>query len=286
MYTTYTITLAGPSDSCILTYNLQDHETAQTWASLIEQVTPNHLRETLNPWQNFGTADLNQCINRLEQIIDELNSWLPDDKIIRKKWNHSDHQESVNRLHVHFPDQEKNESDEGRRRQLSEYNDLIHEIESMTNSTKARPYLLLCPDGLTDVPLTDFTKFRAQRHFGELCLHYCHVGRHPFELFAAGDLVCPADQIVPQHSINAYHTLRFYDDAFLEHWIKQNFKQFYNRSTLKSVIEFDDPKMAFGYVPLGNLVKVNDSVDFTNDFVYDLVRKCSKVVSWEVTKNE
>ena len=266
---------------------MQDHDTAQTWASLIEQVNPSYLRETLNPWQNFGTTDLNQRIDRLEQLIDELNAWLPDDKLIRKKWDHYNHQESVNRLHVHFPEQEKNERDEARRGQLSEYNDLIHEIEGMTHSTeKVRPYLLLCPDGLSNVPLTDFTNFSAQRHFGELCLHYCHVGRHPFEVYSAGDLFCPIEQIVPQHAINAYHTLRFYDDDFLEHWHRQKFKQFYKRSTLQSVVAFDDPKMAFGYITLGNLVKVNNSFDFTKDYVYNLVRSCNKVVEWKVSKDE
>lgn len=287
MYTAYSITLSGPSESCVLEYAIQNHEIAQAWASLMTQVSPAQLRETLNPWQNFGITELDKRIARLEELIDELNSWLPEDNIIRKKWDYNNHQESVNRLHVHFPEQEKNERDEARRRQLSEYNDLIHEIEGMTHSsTKHRPYLLLCPDGLTEVALTDFTRFRAQRHFGELCLHYCHVGRHPFELYSAGDLYCPSEQIIPQHAINTYHTLRFYDDDFLEHWHKQKFKQFYNRSTLKSVIAFDDPKIAFGYITLGNLVKVNNSVDFTKDFAYNLVRVCDKVERWEISKDK
>lgn len=282
-YNYYTVTLSGGDEQCVFTYKIQEHDTAQAWASLMKQVDISYLRDTLNPWQNFGIDGLNQKIERLETLIDELNSWLPQENIIRKKWNHADHQESVNRLHVHFPEQEKSETDIGRRRQLSEYNDLIHEIEGMTHRpNQPRPYLLVCPDGLESLPLTDYTHFKAQRQFGELCLHYCHVGRHPFELYSAGDLYCPVEQIVPQHAINAYHTLRFYDDDCLEHWHKQKFRNFYERSTLKSVVEFTDPKMAFGYITLGKLEKVNNSVDFTKEAVYNLVYSSNKIEHWEI----
>lgn len=283
-YSHYSITLDGDEGSCTLKYKLHEHKTAQVWASLMNQCDYTYLRPTLNPWQNFDTANLNQKIVRLEILIDELNSWLPEDKRILKKWNHSDHQESVNRLHVHFPEQEKNETDPNRRSQLSEYNDLIHEIEGITHRpNQRRPYLLICPDGLQDIPLNDYSHFKAQRHFGELCLHYCHVGRHPFELYSAKDVYCPVEQIIPQHAINTYHTLRFYDDDCLEHWHKQNFRRFYEHSTLKQKLQFDDPKMAFGYIRLGALEKVNDSVDFTKELVYTLVSNCNKIVKWEVS---
>jgi hypothetical protein len=283
MYTNYTIALSGDIESCILTYTIQEHEAAQVWASLMKQVDVSSLRDTLNPWQNFNIAGLPQKIDRLEILIDELNSWLPEDKNIRKKWNHADHQESVNRLHVHFPEQEKSETDKDRLRQLSEYNDLIHEIEGLTRRpNQPSPYLLICPDGLQDITLNDYSRFKAQRYFGELCLHYCHVGRHPFELYSARDISCPIEQIIPQHAINTYHTLRFHDDDYLEHWYKPNFRRFYELSTLKQKIQFDDPKMAFGYIPLGTLEKVNDSVDFTKELVYTLVSNCNKIDHWEI----
>lgn len=284
VYSKYTIELAGEDTGCTLTYSLFEHEPAQVWASLINKCVPTQLRSTLNPWQNFNLNALDDKIIRLEALIDQLNTWLPNDKVILKKWNHDDHQESVNRLHVHFPEQEQTEKDPNRRNQLSEYNDIIHEIEGITLRPKqSRPYLLVCPDGIQEVPLSDYSQFTAQRRFGELCLHYCHVGRHPFELFSANDVDCPIEQILPQHAVNAYHTLRFYDSDWMDHWHKQAFKNFYGRSTMRHKLAFDDPKMAFGYISLGTLEKVNDSVDFTKELVYTLVSNCNKIVSWKVS---
>lgn len=283
MFSKYSILLKGETDTCLLTYNIKSHSSAQIWAALMKQCGPVSLRETLNPWQNFDSSIINKKIERLECLIDDLNSWLPTEKRILKKWNHNDHQESVNRLHVHFPEQEKTEKDKDRKKQLSEYNDLIHEIEELSlRPDQKRSYLLVCPDGIEEVPIMDYSQFRAQRHFGELCLHYCHVGRHPFELYSAWDIHCPTDQIIPQHAINTYHTLRFYDDPCLEHWHKQKFKNFYDKSTLKNKIDFKDPKIAFGYISIGNLEKVNESTQYTKPEVYTLVNKCNRIVEWYI----
>lgn len=283
MYNYYTITLSGGDEPCVLTYKIQDHITAQIWASLMKQVDVSSLRETLNPWRNFDHTILNQRIEHLESLTAKLNSWLPKDKIIPMKWDYDNHQASVNKFHVHFPEQEKTETDVNRLRQLSEYNDLIHEIEGLAyNLEKNRPHLLVCPDGLSEIPLTDYTHFKARRTFGELCLHYCHVGRHPFELYSANDLNCPVDQIVPQTGINAYHTLRFYDDDWFDHWQFPKFRNFYERSTLKSKMAFEDAKMAFGYITIGKLEKVNNSVDFSNETVYNLVYNSNKIYHWEI----
>lgn len=227
MFSEYSIVLQGKDEKCTLKYSINDHKSAQVWAGLMKECDSTSLRESLDPWQNFHIIDINQKILQLEELIDQLNEWLPNDEKILRKWNYDDHKESVNRLHVHFPEQEKTITDPTKKNQLTKYNDLIHEIEELTfRPNEQRPYLLICPDGIEDIPLTDFLNFSAKRFFGELCLHYCHVGRHPFELYSAGDVDCPIDQIIPQHSINTYHTLRFYDDSCLEQWHMQKFKFF------------------------------------------------------------
>jgi hypothetical protein len=242
------------------------------------------LRESLDPWQNFHIIDINQKILQLEELIDQLNEWLPNDEKILRKWNYDDHKESVNRLHVHFPEQEKTITDPTKKNQLTKYNDLIHEIEELTfRPNEQRPYLLICPDGIEDIPLTDFLNFSAKRFFGELCLHYCHVGRHPFELYSAGDVDCPIDQIIPQHSINTYHTLRFYDDSCLEQWHMQKFKFFYNQSTIKNKFKFNDPRLTFGYISLGSLKSVNNLTEYNKDELVKLVKHCNTIISWSVT---
>ena len=277
MYQYYDITLQG-SDTVKLTYQLEQHRPAQVWAGLIHNAKVENLRPNLNPWQNFDKNILHERIIQLESLIDKLNEWLPEK--IKGKWNHSNHQESVNRLHVHFPEHEKNTDDIDKKNQLSTYNDLIHEIEDLTlRPTESRPHLLICPDYLPDIPLEkdDFKLFRASHQFGSLVLHYCHVGRHPFELYSASDLNCPVDQIVPQRNIATYHTLRFYNSSYMEHWHKGRFKNFYEHSTLKQVIDWNDPMMAFGYIPMGKLVTSLSLQD-----VLDQVKSCNRIVNWRV----
>jgi hypothetical protein len=275
----YDITLQG-KDRVTLTYKLEQHRPAQVWAGLMHSATVSSLRPTLNPWQNFDKSVITERITRIEKLIDEINEWMPDQNKIIGKWDHNNHQESVNRFHVHFPEQEKTETDPLHRSQLSEYNDLIHEIESLAViSFTPKPRLLICPDRYDNIPLMDddYKLFRARRFFGELCLHYCHVGRHPYELYAAGDVNCPIDQILPQNSMTTFHTLRFYNDEYMEHWHKGRFQEFYDRSTLKQVLDFNDPKMAFGYITMGKLMSSN-----TQQEVLDLVSNCNKIIDWKV----
>lgn len=277
MYQYYEITLQG-SETITLTYKLEQHRPAQVWAGLMHSTSITQLRKNLNPWQNFDKNVLPLRISQLENLIDELNEWLPN-KIIGK-WNYNNHQESVNRLHIHFPEQEKNETDITKKSQLSLYNDLIHEIEDLTKRpNEFRPHLLICPDNGQQIPLNlqDYNYFKASHKFGSLCLHYCHVGRHPFELYSAGDINCPIEQIVPQHEIASYHTLRFYESTYMEHWHKGKFYEFYKASTLRHVINWNDPKMAFGYIRLGQLV-----TDLSQAELIDKVNSCDKISSWQI----
>lgn len=279
MFEYYDITLQG-KDEVTLTYKLEQHRPAQVWAGLIHDAKVESLRPTLNPWRDFDKSILPDKVNYLIQLVDKLNEWLPDYNKITSKWDHNDCQASVNKFHVHFPEQERNETDPVRRAQLAEYNDLIHEIEMLAiNNKREYPRLLLCPDGYDLVPLelSDYKLFKAKRFFGELCLHYPHVGRHPYELYMANDINCPVDQIVLQRFISTLHTLRFYNEDALEHYHKGRFKQFYENSTLKRVIEWDDPKMAFGYITIGKLMSSN-----TEQEVLYSVSNCNKIIDWKV----
>lgn len=262
-----------------LTYELEQHRPAQVWAGLMLNAEVNRLRPTLNPWLDFDKSILVSKIKYLEDLAKAMNTWLPEK--ITDTWDYNNHQQSVNKFHIHFPEHEKSETDPIRRKQLSEYNDLIHEIEILagSNNNNLKPHLLICPDRYENIPLedADYRLFRAQRKFGELCLHYCHVGRHPFELFSAWDITCPIDQIVPQTHITTFHTCRFYNDDFLEHWYKPRFYEFYKQSTLRYIREWNDPKMAFGYIPIGQLI-----TDETDAIVLNNIRNCNKIVEWKV----
>jgi hypothetical protein len=273
----YDITLEG-NDRVTLTYKLEQHRPAQVWAGLLLKQTPKDTRPKLNPWRHFNRDVMYGLIDELNILIDDINVWIPN--TITSKWDMNDHQSSVNRLHIHFPEQEKNETDPVKRAQLTRYNDIIHELEGLLyNKNKLFPRLIICFDHREVVDLIDddFKYFKAQRRFGELCMHYPHVGRHPFELFQAGDFDCPIDQIIPQSLISADHTLRFYDDELMDHHYKPKFKEFYDNSTLKDKLRFDDPKMAFGSISMGRLITKETKQD-----IFDKVKSCNKIVDWKI----
>lgn len=277
MFEYYDITLQG-KDKVTLTYKLEQHRPAQVWAGLILDKKPNEMRPKLNPWRHFTTDVMYDLIDELNNLIDDVNVWIPNK--IDSKWDIHNHQASINKLHIHFPEQEKNETDPVRRSQLTRYNDIIHELEGLLyNKNKLFPRMLICFDDreVVELNIEDYKHFKARREFGELCLHYPHVGRHPFELYSAGDFDCPIDQIIPQTLISPDHTLRFYTDSLMDHHHKPRFREFYDKSTLKQALDFNDPKMAFGYITMGKLISSN-----TEQEVLDLVSNCNEIIDWKV----
>lgn len=278
MFKYYELTLQG-IDEVKLVYELESHRPAQVWAGLINSKSPKDLRPSLNPWQNFNKNIIDEKVDTLNLLIDDLNSWLPLNNKIGQKWDKNDHQSSANRLHIHFPEQEKHETDISHITQLAKYNDLIHELEELTlRPNEERPHLLFCTEGedRVDLELDDYKHFKASHIYGDLRLHYCHVGRHPFELYSAGDTNCPIEQILPQYQISPYHTCRFYDNKYMEHWHKARFKQFYEISTIKNKIAYEDTRMAFGYISLGRLVD-----NYDRDILVKQIGSCYNVVRWK-----
>lgn len=275
----YEITLAGNSQECVLTYELENHRPAQIWSQLVKNCKPKNLRSTLNPWRGIYRS-WGEKISELKKLIRELNDWLPN-KILYE-WNDLEPQESLNRLHIHFPEEEKNEKDITRRSQLSQYNDLIHEMEGqlkIRKRGKEMMTLLLCPDDTERVLLedSDFNYFTTKYSFGDLKLHYCHVGRHPWEVFVSQDVNVPQDQIIPQYEISAYHTLTFFDTVLTF----EDFKKFYNSSQITWPYTLENQKLAVGYINLGKLVYV-DRKEYNRVEAFIKVRKCDKIVNWQI----
>ena len=280
MYSFYEITLCTP-DVIKLTYKLYSHGPAQTWAKLINNCNVEQLRKSLNPIR--AVTNIQEKINELIQLIEKMNSWMPT-KIIAFS-NTDTIANNLNRLHIHFPELEKSETNPDRLNQLSAYNDLIHELETLNdakNSNKNLSYILLCPDapGSNElISVEDFKYFTPNRNSGDLLLHYCHVGRHPFELYVSNDVNCPADQILPQYEISPFHTLRFFE--FKLDWKK--FTNFYYASKLKWPYEITDPRLAVGYIPVGTLIKINN-IEIINNVTYqeELLTPLAKIISWKI----
>lgn len=281
MYSFYEIILSTP-DVKKLTYKLYSHGPAQTWAKLINNCNVAQLRKSLNPIRAINNIE--DKINELIQLIEKMNIWMPT-KIIGFS-NTDTIANNLNRLHIHFPELEKSETNSDRLNQLSAYNDLIHELETLNdakNSNKNLSYILLCPDTPSDsnelISIEDFKYFTPNRNPGDLLLHYCHVGRHPFELYVSNDVNCPADQILPQCKISPFHTLRF--SKFTIDWKK--FTNFYYASKLTWPYKITDPRLAIGYIPVGTLIKIND-IEIIDNLTYqeELLTPLTKIISWKI----
>jgi hypothetical protein len=280
MYSFYEITLCTP-DIKKLTYKVYTHKPAQTWAKLINNCNVNQLRKSLNPIRAINNIE--DKINELIQLIEKMNMWIPT-KIITFS-NDDTIANNLNRLHIHFPELEKSETDTSRLEQLSTYNDLIHELETLNVAKKFNKnfsYILICPDIYNElnelISIEDFKYFTPNRNIGDLMLHYCHVGRHPLELYLNNDVNCPVEQIVPQYKISPYHTLRF--SKFTLDWKK--FTNFYYDSKLAWPYKIEDPRLAIGYIPIGTLIKIND-VEVENNTMYqELLMPDTTIIGWKI----
>ncbi len=280
MYSFYEITLGTP-DIKKLTYKVHTHKPAQTWAKLINNCNVTHLRKSLNPIRAINNIE--EKINELIQLIEKMNMWIPT-KIITFS-NDDTIANNLNRLHIHFPDLEKSETDTSRLDQLSAYNDLIHELETLNVAKKFNKnfsYILVCPDIHNElnelISIEDFKYFTPNRNIGDLLLHYSHVGRHPLELYLNNDVNCPDNQILPQYEISPFHTLRF--SKFTVDPTK--FTNFYYTSKLKWPYKIEDPRLAVGYIPAGTLIKINDVEVDNNAMCQELVMPDTKIISWKI----
>lgn len=269
----YQITLSVGDRRHVLTYELENHRPVKVWKELLSQHTYDQLR--LNPFRG-NVKHYQAKVQRLNSLIEEINSWIPTK--IQGYWDNENVNESLNRLHIHFPEQEKIETDYNRRNQLTEYNDVIHEIEFMVHADKKiKSYILVCLEKRKEVPLekSDYTLFDIRRNFGDLLLHYPHVGRHPLELAVQNDLSCPADQIVCQHTISADHSLRFSDF----HPADNDFEKFYYSSNINWPYPLEDKRLAVGYIRLGSLVRVDQKIK-SQEEILSIVNHSDKILSW------
>lgn len=279
MYTTYEITIGNDTNQYQLQYQLYSHRPAQVWAEIINNLTVNDLRPTLDPWRGL-TRSWDQKFNEFKQLIKDLNQWVP--KKINEDWYDGDIGQSLNNLHTSWPEPYEHVTDLIKEQQLVRFNDLIHGLQvinSSKNAGKDRLYLLLCSDKSDRIPFEqdDYQYFKPNIAFGDLTLHYTEVGRHPLELYINNDTNCPPDQVVPQSVISSYHTLRFFDIPAT--W--EGFAEFYQSSGIAWPYQLEDPKLAVGYISLGKLNSINNNY-YTREEAFNTVYSCNQIIGWSV----
>jgi hypothetical protein len=256
-----------------LVYDLESHRPAQLWAEAMSSIDASTLRKNFDPWHGVNNSPT-LLITRLLELVDSLE--LPVSLPV-KSWN-SNLQELLNRLHIHFPELENHETDVQVREWLSEFNDIIHKLEDIERNQDNFIWLSILPDSVHEYDLfdSDYTLFSASRQFGDLCLHYPHVGRHLLEILKAQDFDCPPEQIVTQHKIKAYHSLRFYDDIYSEAEYRNFLKLLLDQTPLGELYDSNDPKIAFGFVNLGKL-RYTDKTEIIN-----ILKSAHLIKDWKI----
>lgn len=261
----FAVELASDNKKIFLEYRVLDTPIAGRWFERFKRTALNKLRPEQPIFQNFDISDdfLKVKIDRINQLVDILNTFV--DHPIDGYFDLSKPQESVNRLHVHFPASHSDSIGIERNSYLSEYNDLIHVIESsvferITGRSRAR--IMLCHNSrdISKIELDEFKQFTPTRIFGDCFAHYSHVGRHPIELYYADDTNLPNEQIIPQYGITADSMFYFGSDTFATPTdmatFRSNFEAFYRRlGESRWPYAINDPRLAVGYMPVARLVK-------------------------------
>lgn len=286
------------TDNISLVYDLIDATIVDTWAKII--LTRN--KSDLCPHNHYIGYTSNQILTskiaRLYELADYINIHTPE-RVIKTEITEHTYREALNIMHVHFPLLKNDNNYKHIWNLLSEYNDIIHWLESTLrfqwgkNKSTESSYFRITLDfnksnaEFKPIPKNSYTLFDPNVLFGELKLHYTHVGKNAHELYINNDMVCPADQFVPQRTFTASVRMHFTDDFYID---KNDWKRFYDsRGENFWNMKFEDPKLAFGYIKIGQLSKIildNTEIDvpITLDSRHLFRKKLvgTNVLNWQV----
>jgi hypothetical protein len=289
--------VVGFTGNVELTYTLFNEEIVDSWITLIGNHTIGNCCP-INHYVGYATQEFVQSkINRLYELADLINTHVPD-RVIKQPITSENWKQALHVMHIHFPELKNDETYQHIWTHLSEYNDIIHWLESTFD--KSSRYFRITLDfnksNTTFLPIPDsaYKLFTPFSNFGYLSLHYTHVGKHAQELFAVNDLICPSDQFVPQRTFSAsvrmLFTDNFHDTSAKQQILTNKWKLFYNKRDKDFwKYEIDDPKLAFGYMKIGELscIRVNNStvpipstIDELNEFRKLLVSL--DVIDWHI----
>lgn len=286
------------TDDISLIYNLINHQIVDSWVEILNTRTINDLCP-FNHYIGYSTDELITAkINRLYELADLINMQTPE-RVIKVEITRENYQTAINTMHVHFPLLKNDVAFKHVWDILSEYNDIIHWLEStiklhwsVNHINESRMFRITLDFNKSDVkfkeiPEDAFILFDPNTLFGELKLHYTHVGRHAQELFMTNDVVCPPEQFIPQRLFTASVRMHFTDDYYID---QEKWKMFYHKRGADFWnIDLTDPKLAFGYIKIGQLSSIDISgvrIPFpTNtasrhEFRKRLVK--TKVIGWEI----
>ena len=208
--------------------------------------------------------------NRLEELIVYLKE---NGYNINGKLDKNNMQESLNRLHEHFPINIIHQNNFKIRQALKEYNLVIHWLEASLNFYKETDlkvsHLNLYFDNERKFNLIDSDyNFTTNIKNGDILCAYPQAGRHFTEIVISKDYDVPLSQIVLHSKWSANCNIMFFNKPELMEFHRKKFIEeaniVYNQMGGKDTFgyNFQDKKLGLGWLPLASLV--SDPTIFDN----------------------
>ena len=243
----------GNNAELTLTYELYDNGVSELFYNRIRE--QENIVVSRTQFYNFNESE-NDVKTRLDKIVEQIKSTYPD-------LLDNDSTDDLNTLHINSPKYHKNAT--GKLKELlQDFNYTIHHLENLqlNKNRNTKRFLFACEDSGVDLPVEAYNLFTPQKKFGELYMNYPHVGKHLFEVFLDNDINVPADQIqLTSKMCNGVYAW-LGDDSYQEpgaySQLQIQMMMFYNHIQNKVGLEWGDPKLTIGYLPIGMLINKQD----------------------------
>lgn len=272
-----------------LVYELNSTRTAALWCEKLAKMHRRYLLRTdVNHRHGFASKpEIQAAVSRLKKSATFLG--FPLEPLTKRNW-----QEELNRLHINFPEFFKGEFDRERFQAAHETNLLIHWLEyELANLLDGKDQYIFNLDFnhfppaynlKTKIPEEELGNFDAALAFGNLHLHYIHIGRPFLELVDANDMDCIPQHFIAQHEFNATCGLVFSepcDRAALD----VRMRNYYDRRGGKGFfgLEYEDPKLAKGFFKVGQLLDLPVYSTHTRRQALRDQLKTSRIVAWQLS---
>lgn len=261
-------------DSGDLYYQLHESPLAQKWWYEFS----NRTIKNLGAWnQNLKIKNEQSFIKKYKLVCDRLETLIEYLKEvgynINGKLDKNDMQESLNRLHEHFPINVLHQNNFKIKQALNEYNVIIHWLEASLNFHKqtdlkvSHLHLYFDNEKRYDLLDNDYN-FTTNIKNGDILCAYPGPGRHFTEIVISKDYDLPLSQIVLHSRWSANCNIMFFNKPEIMEFHRKKFVEeaniVYNEMGGKDTFgyNFQDKKLGLGWLPLASLV--SDPTIFDN----------------------
>ena len=249
----------GDNAEHTITYKMYDNEVSELFYNRMK--TQDNKIVSRTQFYNFG-----ETIQSVEQELLSISEQLKDLGLIADT-----SQKNLNILHENFPRLHAEHSGQAREL-LRQFNYSIHHLEDLTRGYNGKRFLFTCEDDGIDLPKQAYPMFTPTKEYGKLYMNYPHVGKHFLELFGDNDVNIPQDQIQLTHKMCNTLYAWFGEDKFATQLDLDNLYMmmfmFYKQVEHKIPYDWKDPRLAIGYLPLGELVDKKQDISFIDNNKY------------------